>query len=68
MSIGKERLAGEKSPSEPASRVARSFCNCCWLFHDAIPPSLRSKIYEGGVVVGSRIRDLGGETLRNESS
>ena len=68
MSIGKERLAGEKSPSEPASRVARSFCNCCWLFHDAIPPSLRSKIHEGGVVVGSRIRDLGGETLRNESS
>ena len=70
MSIEKERLAGEKSPSEPASRVTKSFCNCCWIFHDAVPPSsLRSKIHDqGSVVVRSRIRELGGETLRNESS
>ena len=64
MSIGKERLTGEKSPSEPASRVAKSFCNCCWIFHDAVPPSMRSKIREGGVVVRSKIRELGGELRR----
>ena len=53
MSIGKERLTGEKSPGEPASRVAKSFCDCCWIFHDAFPPRVRSKIREGGVVVRS---------------
>ena len=64
MSIGKERLTGEKSPSEPASRVAKSFCNCCWIFHVTVPPSMRSKIHEGGVVVRSKIRELGGELRR----
>ena len=64
MSIGKERLTGERSPSEPASRVAKSFCNCCWIFHEAVPPSMRSKIHEGGVVVRSKIRELGGELRR----